>query len=198
METARPILNITGERVALGPVLDAHLDPLGAWDNDYVVARNLGTPPRPQRPEQVRAFWVDTMLADCSNVIFALYEVASWRFIGIAGLLHVDQVNRSAELLVLIGPSESRGKGFGTEATRLVVDHAFTALGLHTVRLDVFEYNAAGIRAYEKAGFKVSGRWRANKFMGGRLWDTILMDIVSDEFESPVLAAALTGDVARR
>lgn len=197
MDGQHPVLNIIGERVALGPLRDAHIDMLTGWDNDYATVRNLGVLPGPQRLEPARTFWVDVMLADQANVLFAVYEIDSWRFIGIAGLMHVDHVNRTAELLVVIGPAERRGKGYGTEATRLVLDQAFIALGLHSVRLDVFEYNLAGVRAYEKAGFKTAGRHRKNKFMGGRLWDTILMDITADEFESPVLEQLLLGERPR-
>jgi RimJ/RimL family protein N-acetyltransferase len=194
----RPIINIRGERVALGPVRDDQLEQLGAWDNDYAVARNLGTLPGPQRPEQVRAFWVDGLLADATTVLFAIYELASWRCIGVAGLMHIDHANRSAEFLIVIGAAEARGQGYGTEATRLVLDHAFVALGLHSVRLDVSAYNLAGVRAYEKAGFKLVGRLRQNKSMGGRLWDTIVMDALADEFASPVLARVLVADEPRQ
>ncbi len=47
--------------------------------------------------------------------------------------------------------------------------------------------NPAGIRAYEKAGFKEIGRRRECRMMGGKLWDEIHMDCLSSEFESPGL-----------
>src|SRR3712207_4845770 len=67
-----------------------------------------------------------------------------------------------------------------------MLDYAFTALGLHNVMLTVFEYNAAGIRAYQKAGFEEFGRRRECRAMGGKLWDEIYMDCLSSEFERPV------------
>jgi hypothetical protein len=56
----------------------------------------------------------------------------------------VDHRNRSATFGILIGEPECRGKGYGTETTRLMLDYAFTALGLHNVMLTVFEFNPAG------------------------------------------------------
>lgn len=56
--------------------------------------------------------------------------------------------------------ADARGKGFGTETTSLMLDYAFTVLGLHSVGLAVAEFNAAGIRAYQKAEFQECGRWR--------------------------------------
>jgi RimJ/RimL family protein N-acetyltransferase len=56
----------------------------------------------------------------------------------------VDHRNRSATFGILIGEPECRGKGYGTETTRLMLDYAFTTLGLHNVMLTVFEFNPAG------------------------------------------------------
>ncbi|MDQ4043883.1 MAG: GNAT family N-acetyltransferase, partial [Chloroflexota bacterium] len=110
----------------------------------------------------------------------------------------VDHLNRSGEFMIVIDASDCRGKGYGTEAARLVLDHAFLAIGLNSVMLRVSEYNRAGVRSYEKAGFKRAGVLRKNKWMGGRLWDTILMDMVAEEFESPVLSDVLREDPQRR
>ena len=46
--------------------------------------------------------------------------------------------------------------------------------------------NPAGIRAYQKAGFKEIGRRRECRMMGGKLWDEVYMDCLSSEFERPV------------
>jgi RimJ/RimL family protein N-acetyltransferase len=196
MDAKRPVLNIAGERVALGPLRDEHFDAIARWENDYGTVRYF-TAPGPRRPEDTRSNFTDGDFSGPTNVVFALYEAASWRFIGIAGLIKLDHLNSTAEFFILIGPADARGKGYGTEATCLVLDHAFLSLGLASVRLGVFSFNPAAVRAYEKAGFKRAGTLRRNKLMGGKLWDTILMDAVADEFESPVLARVLVSDEPR-
>jgi RimJ/RimL family protein N-acetyltransferase len=193
MDAERPIVNIVGERVALGPLRDEHFDAISRWENDYATERYF-TAPGPRRPEDTRRNFTEGDFSGPTNVVFALYDVAGWRFIGLAGLINLDHLNRTAEFFILIGSADARGKGYGTEATRLVLDHAFLSLGLASVRLGVFTYNPAAVRAYEKAGFKHAGVLRQNKMMGGKLWDTILMDAVADEFESPVLACVLVAD----
>ena len=52
---------------------------------------------------------------------------------------------------------DRRGQGFGTEATRLVLDFAFHALQLHNVLLETLAWNVAGLTAYERAGFRRIG-----------------------------------------
>jgi diamine N-acetyltransferase len=56
--------------------------------------------------------------------------------------------------------------------------------------------NPAGIRAYQKAGFKEFGRRRECRLMGGKLWDEIQMDCQSTEFESTVLRHTYAPDDA--
>jgi hypothetical protein len=50
----------------------------------------------------------------------------------------------------------------------------------------VFEFNPAGMRAYQKAGFKEIGRRRKSCMLAGKPWDAIYMDCLSSEFERPV------------
>lgn len=68
----------------------------------------------------------------------------------------------------MIGDTSSRGKGFGTEAVKLACDFGFNALGLHNIILMTSEYNVAGQKAYEKAGFKEMGRRREARWFAGR------------------------------
>jgi RimJ/RimL family protein N-acetyltransferase len=63
--------------------------------------------------------------------------------------------------------------------------------------LRVYEFNLAGQRAYAKAGFRECGRRRQCQFMGGKLWDVILMECLATEFTSPVLHAVFAPDVPR-
>ncbi len=100
----------------------------------------------------------------------------------ITNLHRIDLRHRTAAFGMLIGAMTDRGKGYGTEATRVMPAYAFTALGLHNVMLTVLEFDRAGRHAYEKAGFWECGR-QTCAWMGGMLWDTIAMASLASEFE---------------
>ena len=191
----RPILNIEGDLVALGPLRRDLLSLYQRWINDLRTMRTLGVPPLPMTSEKEQE-WYDRQSKTEDDVPFTIYERESLRPIGNTGLHGVDHRNRTATFGILIGEFECRGKGYGTETTRLMLDYAFTALGLHNVMLTVFAFNPAGIKAYERAGFKEIGRRRESRMMGGRLWDEIYMDCLSSEFESPVLRRIYAPDDA--
>ena len=180
------VLNIEGDLVALGPIRRELLPLYQRWVNDLGTMRTLGLPPHPMTNEKEQD-WYDRQSKTEDDVPFTVYERETLRPIGNTGLHGVDHRDRTATFGILIGEPECRGKGYGTETTRLMLDYAFTALGLHNVMLTVFEFNPAGIGAYNKAGFKEIGRRRECRLMGGKLWDEIYMDCLSSEFESPVL-----------
>jgi len=187
-----PLWNLEGEKVALGPLRRELLPLYTRWMNDFEVVRTLGRGMAP-RTDEAQAQWFEEAAngADPKRVLFTVYEGATKRPVGTAGLHNVDHVNRTAIFGICLGEKDCWGKGYGTETTRLVLDYAFTALGLHAVRLHVFDYNERGLRAYARAGFKLVGRLREAKRLGGRAHDEVVMDCLATEFESPVLGRKL-------
>jgi RimJ/RimL family protein N-acetyltransferase len=176
-------INFQGDLVALGP-LRRDLAPLyQKWDNDFLINRTTAA----MRPVTLEAETegYDHYSNDPRYVLFTIYERSTNRPIGKTYLSDIHE--RTAEFGIVIGEIDCQGKGYGTETTRLMLDYAFTVLGLQNVMLLVYEYNLAGIRAYQKAGFREFGRRREAKWMNGRFWDVIYMDCIAGEFESIVL-----------
>ncbi len=192
--TERPVINIEGERVGLGPLSRELLPAYQRWVNNFSTLRTLAMVPRPMTAEAEAAWYERAASGSEHDVYFTIYELSTQLPIGNASLHDVNYRDRRAELGIFLGEPVMRGRGYGTEAVRLLLDYAFTALGLHNVMLKVYEFNPAARRAYEKAGFREIGRRRQSKWMGGRLWDEIYMDCLASEFESPVLAKVFAPD----
>jgi RimJ/RimL family protein N-acetyltransferase len=106
------------------------------------------------------------------------------RLIGCLGLHEMDLRNRHAVFGISVGDKSYWGKGHGSEATRLILDHAFLTLNLNRVWLQVFEYNPRGIRCYEKIGFRHEGRLRQHVYRDGRYWDTLVMGILCSDWDA--------------
>jgi RimJ/RimL family protein N-acetyltransferase len=189
------VVSVEGESVALGPLRRDLVPTYHRWHNDVGTARTYALP-QPTTLEQDEA-WFAEVSAQRDTTVFTIYERASWRPVGTAYLTDIDHRQRRAEFGILIGEVASRGRGYGTEAARLVLDVAFTALGLHSVMLTCYAYNLAGRRAYEKAGFREFGRRRQSHWMGGRWWDEVYMDCLAAEFASPVLGRVFVPDAPR-
>ncbi len=185
-EGSEPILNVRGDLVALGPLRRDLIPTYARWVNDLGTLRTIGVLPAPLTIEGEEA-WYDAAISGEARV-FTIYERAAPEPIGTCELRDIDHRNRTATIGMLIGEPAARGKGYGTEATRLLLDVGFTVLGLHSIWLTVYAFNLAGQRCYAKAGFREVGRRRECRLLGGVLHDEIVMDILATEFESPVLA----------
>jgi len=190
-----PIVTVTGDLVALGPLRRDLLPTYQRWINDLTVVRNLALPLLPVTAE-AEAAWYDRTVAS-SDAVFTIYERSTWRPIGNAGLHQIDHRHGTAEFGIMIGEADARGRGYGTEATRLMLDYAFTVLGLHNVMLRVYAYNLPAHRAYSKAGFREFGRRREAVRMGGRWWDVIYMECLASEFTGSTIAPIFSPDAPR-
>ncbi|TWB15841.1 RimJ/RimL family protein N-acetyltransferase [Rhizobium sp. ERR 1071] len=107
-----------------------------------------------------------------------------------AGIIRLDNVNRQdrrATMAIGIYNPALLGKGFGTEAITLLLDHAFGEMRLHRIGIRVLAYNERAIRAYEKCGFIVEGRERETAYVNGRWHDDIMMGLLDREFSAPRL-----------
>jgi diamine N-acetyltransferase len=177
MNQDHPVVNITGDLVALGPLYRDLIPTIQRWFNDFDTDRTQGDIPGPRTLERTTA-WYERIANRDDVYWYTIYEVATWQPIGMTWLVDIDHRNGTASFGISISEPSARGKGYGTEATRLILDLAFDQLGLHNVSLDVFANNPAGIRAYEKAGFTEYGRIREAYVSGGRRWDVILMEAI--------------------
>ena len=185
-----PVILVEGERVALGPLRRDLVSTYATWDGDLELSALRGRDLRP-RSELEWERTVDAEPGDGTRVFFTVYETVyehkAPRPIGVAMLLQVDSGHRTADFGIYLGERDTWSTGVGTEATRLALDFAFHALGMHNVLLRVIAENGRAIKAYERAGFKVVGRRRESFRLGQRVFDDVYMDCLAHEFESPVV-----------
>lgn len=117
------------------------------------------------------------------TVIFVIARKADDQAIGLTGLHSIETHNSQAVFGIAIGEVNEWGRGYGTEATRLMVAYAFGTLNLNRVSLLVFADNERGIRCYEKVGFKREGILRQENYREGKYGDTWLMAILREEWQ---------------
>ena len=109
---------------------------------------------------------------------------AEGQCIGESRLHNLDKDNRSARYAVGIFNPAFWSRGFGTEATRLVLQYAFDELKLHRVDLRVLSYNERGIASFKKSGFVEEGRERDSALVAGEWQTDIRMSILEDEYRA--------------
>lgn len=172
---------IVGRRVALRRPQAGDLSAVVRWYRDPEVARLTRYQTRQMTETEVERFFQTRVLA-LDALAYSIVELPTWRLIGFTTFSALDSDNGSVLFHITIGERDVWGRGLGTEATRLMLKHAFERLGLHRVGLTVFSYNTRAIRAYEKAGFRVEGRLRDAILRDGRHFDEVQMGILAGEW----------------
>lgn len=119
--------------------------------------------------------WLSGLLHDSTKELLIIEDQETEAPIGQILLTGISHVHRNCEFSIRIGETEYRGKGLGTEALHLMIDHAWNDLGLHRVELSVFADNNPARRAYEKAGFVIEGVKREAAFVDGAWRDVVIM-----------------------
>ena len=92
------------------------------------------------------------------------------------------QENRSASFRIALAGAAYFGKGYGSEATQLIVDFGFRELKLHRIELEVYDFNPRAQHVYEKAGFVKEGVRRDVLLWDGVYQSAIVMSILEDEW----------------
>ena len=195
-ESDAPPVTLVGRLVALGPVHRGLLPLLWKWESDLDLSLLTGDPSRPMTPEAIEQLYERYSKTDQESTTFLIYERPTLRPIGTAGLMSIHHLHRTAEFGIGIGERDCWGRGYGTEATRLILDYAFNVLALHNVMLRVFSYNERAIRAYLRVGFREIGRRRQAQRIGSRVYDVVLMDCLATDFGESVLHHHLPADPA--
>lgn len=115
--------------------------------------------------------------------MFMIQRLDDARKIGMIDLAGFNWQVGSAWVGIGIGPRELWGKGYGTDAMRIILRYGFTQLNLNRIQLDVFSVNERGLKSYEKAGFKHEGRLHGNLLKAGVRYDEVFMGILRREWE---------------
>jgi RimJ/RimL family protein N-acetyltransferase len=74
------------------------------------------------------------------------------------------------------------GKGYATEAARLLLDFAFGPLGLHRVSAAIGPDNDASIALVKRLGLTHEGRLRDHVFTNGAWRDSLLFSVLAGEW----------------
>ena len=151
---------LVGERIYLSPRNNEDVEKFTEWLNDFDITDYLGR----------------------SDTVFAIIDLEKDEMIGSIALEGINHTNRVATLGIFIGNKQYWNKGYGTEAIRLILDYGFNYLNLHCIQLHLMSFNQRALKCYQKCGFKETGRIRECRFINGKYYDIICMDILSSEF----------------
>jgi RimJ/RimL family protein N-acetyltransferase len=167
---------LAGELVTLRPVQRSDAAELAAVDVETL--RLTGTHRTFELAELEQ--WYATRAEQTDRIDWAIIQSATGAWAGEVVVNDLDVENRCCAFRILLQGPRFYGRGLGSEATRLAVEHAF-GVGLHRVELEVYDFNPRARRVYEKVGFRHEGTRRDALFWNGGWVDAHVMAMLDSD-----------------
>ncbi|HET8844884.1 MAG TPA: GNAT family protein [Ktedonobacteraceae bacterium] len=168
---------LIGERLYLRP-LEPEQDSasITLWHNLEEMRRYFNVYPANEARYKARDYY-----RDFQQILLGVAIQGEAEIIGIVGLKDINLLNQSAEFYIKIDPA-AQGKGYGTEATTLMLSYGFLELNLNRIQTQDMEENIGGWRTDEKAGFQLEGVLREAIQRFGRPQNIRIYSLLRREF----------------
>lgn len=166
---------VTGDAIRLRPIVMQDLKYLNLWKNNEEIYKYLGGGFQPVSIDQHR-LWIESLI-DMSGVNRRfIIEKFDGEPIGMVGLYDIQWVHRICEIGIFIGEQEARGKGYASDACRVIERYAYEHLNLRKIKLKVVADNDAGLAFWTKSGYAIVGKYIQERYIKGEYRDLILME----------------------
>lgn len=171
---------LSGERVVLRALRPEDVEPLWRMRQDRQLWAQIDDRPLlPQPLAEYRARYDARSTGD--DALFAV-EVHG-ELAGRALLFKVDPLARHGEVGLSLLP-EFRGRGYGRDVLRVLLDYAFRSRNLRRVHLQTLASNTAALAAYRAVGFVEEGRLREHAWVEGGYDDVVVMSVLRSEWDA--------------
>ncbi len=169
-----------GENIYLSPMSVDDYKTYTKWLNDETLASGLGGFSLNISEEYEKEFLEKNNKE--GNPQFAIIRKSDNVLLGNYGLEERDKIARRYHVGGFIGEKEERGKGYGTEALKLITRFGFEALNAQMLYSGIFAFNQGSLKSAEKAGYQIVGKFRDFYFYNGKFHDQISVQITKDDY----------------
>lgn len=177
MEQIQKDLRINGNQIYLRPITAKDTDTVVRWRNDEKIVRNFIYRETISREEHLN--WLHTKVETGKVIQFIICDKVTQKPLGSVYLQNFKEASRQAEEGIFLGEEEAYGRGIGTEAAKLVVEYAFTELGLHKLTARVLGYNMGSRKMHERAGYVQESCLKDELFLDGKYEDLLFYGILN-------------------
>ena len=175
-------MNLESTRIYLRPLQELDGPIMLENTTDEEIRYMTGTKPD-FTLEQIKAH-INRINNDSSRYDFAICLKENAQMIGELSILDIEEDDKKAGFRISMSSIELTGKGYGTEAIKIVLQFVFEELNLNRLQLEVFSHNLRGIRAYEKVGFVKEGVLRESLYYNGNYFDEIIMAMLKSDYRN--------------
>jgi RimJ/RimL family protein N-acetyltransferase len=173
---------LKGENIILVPPRREFIDIYLKWMTDPEITQYLMI----FRPitREIEEEWFNSLKNNPNSFLFSIIFPKENLEILIGNCsIDVDWKNRVGNCGIVIGEKEYQGRGYGTEAMKLLVSYGFNTLNLNRIELETYSFNTRAFKSYLRVGYKEEGRRRQAIYVDGEYYDSIFFGILKEEWK---------------
>ncbi len=171
-----------GEKTILRAYEKKDLEDAHRLFNDLEVQRLLNPGViLPLSLEEEQKFIETNAASKESRYNFAI-ETHDGVYIGGCGYFDFNRRNGTTYIGIAIAHRDYWGKGFGTDALRVLLRFLFLELNVRKVLLNVFAFNERAVACYRRLGFGEEGRLKQQVYRDGTYHDELIMSLFREQF----------------
>lgn len=161
--------------IKLKPLKLKDIDYIMTWVNDLEVIKNLQHFDKKFTRKNEEAY-VKKILTSNNDFVFSIFD--GDRYVGQCGVHQIARENKLGRLSLVI-KKECWNNGYAQKVLPMLVDYAFTKLGLHKVYLMHWKENKKADHLYTKLGFQKEGILKDEYFWQDKYHDMVRMAIIN-------------------
>ena len=169
-----------GENIYFSPLNENDIGLYTKWINDENVARGINLIHNIVTETQEKSWLLHAY--EKNRYQFVVVDKKNDKPIGIYGLELKNNISKRYFFVGFIGEESYRGKGYGTEALKLLIKFAFEILNAHTLYTTIYQYNEASIRSINKIGFKKCGVFSESVYYNMKYHDEIIYEMTKQQY----------------
>lgn len=151
------------------------------WRRDEEIWQMVGGPKYFVSTEYEKN-WIAKAINHPVELRLGICLVDDDKLIGLASMINVDLLNRSAEFSLMIGEKEYWNGGYGTEAGNMLLDYCVLERGMYRLSCTILESNLASQKIALNSGFTKEGVLRSSVYKDGRYHNQVIFSILRDEY----------------
>ncbi|MGN0028037.1 GNAT family N-acetyltransferase [uncultured Clostridium sp.] len=114
---------------------------------------------------------------------FAIEDLETGKYIGGCSINHCDVKNRNCTIGIMLGDKDYWGRGYGSDALKVLIKFIFEEVNMDKIKLGVFSFNARAIACYKKIGFIEEGILKKELYRNGKYNDITLMALFKEDYK---------------
>ena len=170
---------IIGATINFRKVTDADLKILASWRNTKGI-REYNNQFMLLNMVQQKEWFKQINAKDSDRIMFMVTNKKN-KPIGVCGLIHIDKINRNADVAIILGEQKLHGRGLGSEILSMLIDYGFNQLKLHRIGAEIFSYNNVSIKLFEKLAFKREVTLHEALWRNGKWWNIYVFSLLKHE-----------------